>query len=131
MAGGRPTKYKTEMCDKVIELGKKGASRFEMCLELDIHHSTLLDWEANKPEFSEALKNAELYSHGWWSKYGRLGIFGQTDGFNATGYIFNMKNRFSKYWKDKQEVETTGTTTQVIVKKDEDKESVDELDNAE
>jgi hypothetical protein len=30
-----------------------------------------------------------------------------TPGFNATSYIFNMKNRFPSDWRDRQDVDVT------------------------
>ncbi|RDJ13298.1 hypothetical protein B5K05_09815 [Rhizobium phaseoli] len=42
----------------------------------------------------------------WWANAGRRGIFMRKD-FNATTYIFNMKNRFLNR-KDKQDVKLSG-----------------------
>lgn len=108
MPAGRPSKYDPKFCDKVIELGKQGASKAEMALELNIAYSTFDLWEHNKPEFSEAVKQARRLSQGWWEREGRKATFGASPGFNATSFIFNMKNRFSDDWRDKVEQEHSG-----------------------
>lgn len=108
-ATGRPSKYKPEFCDEVIKLARTGASKAEMALDLEIAYSTFDKWQNEIPEFSEAVKAAEKISQGWWEKQGRLATFGGTEGFNATSFIFNMKNRFSDDWKDKKETEHSGS----------------------
>ena len=105
---GRPTKYDPSFCEKVIELGRQGASKAEMALDLGIAYSTFDVWQNDKPDFSEAVKAAERLSQGWWEKQGRIATFGGCDGFNATAFIFNMKNRFKEDWRDKVEQEHTG-----------------------
>ena len=50
---------------------------------------------------------------------GRKASFGNLEGFNATAWIFNMKNRFGKMddfderWSDKQEVEHSGSISEL------------------
>lgn len=111
---GRPTDYRVEHCDKVIELMKDGASKAEVCLELDCSFQTFLTWQSKHPEFLEAVKRGLHLSKGKWEQMGRKAAFGQVEGFNATAWIFNMKNRFGKMddlgdrWSDKQEVEHSG-----------------------
>lgn len=104
MPAGRPTKYKPEMCDRVIAMGKYGASRAEMALELDIDYTTLLDWEKQHEEFSHALKRSAQNSKGWWERLGRQSAVGEVENFNATSFIFNMKNRFKEDWKDRHDL---------------------------
>lgn len=110
MAGGRPTKYDPAMCEQVIEFGKQGMSQTEMQVRLGIHHSTFMAWRDEKPEFSEAINEALRHSQAWWEAKGREATFGGCDGFNATSYIYNMKNRFRHDWRDRHEVEHTGLT---------------------
>lgn len=107
MPMGRPTKYKPEFCDRVVELGRQGASKAEMALDLDIAMSTFDVWQNEKSDFSEAVKRAEEFSRGWWEMKGRLATFDSKD-FNPTSYIFQMKNRFSEHWRDKRETEHSG-----------------------
>ena len=104
MAGGRPTKYNPEYCEKIIEMGKYGASKHEMALDLDINFSTFLLWQQEHEEFSKAVKEATAISQAWWEKKGRIATFGETPNFNATSYIFNMKNRYK--WKDRHDITT-------------------------
>lgn len=115
--GGRPTKFRPEMCEQVIELGKTGASKAEMALELDIAMSTFALWEQQIPEFSEAVKRASQLSRGWWEKKGRLATFDSKD-FSATSYIFQMKNRFREDWSDRTVNEVVGKDDGAIEIKD-------------
>lgn len=108
MPAGRPSKYRKAMCDTVIECGKEGMGLCEMAVALDIHYSTFLAWQEEKPEFSEAVKQAMRYSQAWWERKGREATF-DAQGFSATSYIFQMKNRFKEDWRDKQDVEFNGS----------------------
>ncbi len=111
---GRPTDYKPKHCKTVIELMKEGASKAEVCLELSCSFQTFLTWQEKHPEFLEAVKRGLHLSKGKWEQMGRKAAFGQVEGFNATAWIFNMKNRFGKMddlgdkWGDKQEIEHSG-----------------------
>lgn len=76
----------------------------------------LADWdtvEAYMKEFpedfppekvSEAMRHQKLV----WERLGMNGAMGEVDGFNATAWIFNMKNRFPAEWRDKQVNEHVG-----------------------
>lgn len=96
----RPTKYRKEMCDTVVEMMAEGASKTEVCAELDICHDTLLEWEDRHVEFSEAIKRGIKLSQAWWERQGRLSL--KDKEFSYTGWYMNMKNRFG--WADKQEL---------------------------
>jgi len=104
---GRPTDYDPAFCDKVIELGKAGASKAEMAAELGVVRQTLDNWCEQHREFLDSVKQAVSWSQAWWEKNGRIATFGGTEGFNATSFIFNMKNRFPADWKDKVEQDQT------------------------
>jgi len=110
---GRPTKYKPEFCQIVIDVMSKGGSKTEVCAALSIHYQTFLDWQTEgnpmyNPYFSDAVKGGETLSQAWWEGAGRKGIMGEME-FNATLYQFNMKNRFKEDWRDKQEIVQTTT----------------------
>lgn len=108
---GRPTKYKPEYCEKVIDLMSQGWAKTEVCYDreegLGIHFSTFLLWQEKHPEFKAAVEEGQRASEAWWNKTGRVAVLGGIDGFNATTWIFNMKNRFG--WADKMSQDHTSS----------------------
>ena len=90
------------MCDTILECGKQGMGKAEQAAEIGVHHSTFIAWQEEHPEFSAAVKDAQFFSQAWWEGKGRVATFDSV-GFNATSFIFNMKNRFPDDWRDKHE----------------------------
>lgn len=106
---GRPTKYKEEYCQELIEFSKDGSSKVQFCAHIGICYDTFLDWKKKHSDFSESIKVADTVCQAWWESKGQKAIFGGVEGFNPTGYIFNMKNRFSRDYKDKQDIDHTSS----------------------
>lgn len=115
MPAGRPSKYDPAFCDKVIELGAEGKTLAGMADALDIDRSTLTDWCEKHDEFSRAVKRGLDKAQAWWEEQGRVATFGGIEGFNATSYIFQMKNRFKDDWREKTEQHNTGSTTVTVL----------------
>lgn len=118
--GGRPSKYDPKMCEIVASMGEKGEGVIEVCVKLGIHKDTFYQWEKDKPEFSDAVKAFRANSQVWWERVGRMAVIGEVDGFNATAWIFNMKNRFKDDWRDKVEQDLTssdGTMTPTVIER--------------
>ena len=105
---GRPSSYKPEYCELVVALGREGASKAEMAHAMGCSRTTMDLWAATNPAFLDAVKEALDLAQGWWESEGRKAVFGKIPGFNATAYIFQMKNRFPTDWKDRQAVEHSG-----------------------
>ena len=89
-------------------------SKCEIGVKLDISQDTFCRWQKENPEFSEAVKEAVRHSQAWWEKKGRQATFGGVEGFNATSYIFNMKNRFRDEWSDTVKSEVAGKDGEAI-----------------
>ena len=51
---GRPTVYRPEFCERVIEMGKNGYSIASMASELDVDKATILRWRDEHEEFRTA-----------------------------------------------------------------------------
>lgn len=113
MAGGRPTTYKKEYSEQLIEHMGKGLSFESFAGVCRVCKDTLYEWEKVHSEFSDAKKIGLELNRLFWEKLGvdyikdesTAGV-GSTK-LNATVYIFNMKNRFPKEWRDKQEIVTS------------------------
>ena len=102
MPAGRPTKYKKEYCQQVVDFMAQGYSKEATAAHINIAKDTFYAWEKKHAEFSDAIKEGEQKSRLWWEKIGMGGMVGKVPGFNATTWIFNMKNRHG--WVDKKEI---------------------------
>lgn len=113
MPAGRPSEYNPAYCETVIAAGDEGQTLAEMAATIGVNRATLKDWTERYPEFSSAVKTGLDRAQAWWERQGRVATFGGFDGFNATSYIFQMKNRFKEDWRDKVEQERTGEQTHI------------------
>ena len=102
---GRPTKYKPEYCEMLVEHMTGGLSFEAFGAVADVSEDTLHEWKKVHKEFSESYKKGLSHSRKHWEEMGHdMVLAGQG---NTTAWIFNMKNRFN--WKDKKEIEQSGS----------------------
>ena len=99
---GRPSLYKPEYCEAVIELGKLGKSKVQMAASFDVDKSTIDYWNNTIPEFSEALARALTHSQTWWEDRGQTGLDDRN--FNAPLWHKNVASRFREDYADRKEV---------------------------
>jgi hypothetical protein len=93
---GRPTKYKVEMCDTAIEMGKQGKSLVQIAAALDIDKDTILNWIEAYPDFYVAINKAKALSEAHWTDIAQKHLIEQPQGdkLNTTLWFMNMRNRF-------------------------------------
>lgn len=106
---GRPTLYKPEYCDLLIQHMGKGFSFEAFAGEIGVNRDTIYEWLQTYSQFSDAKKTAAELNRKFWEQVGidiATGT-GKAAAGNATAFIFNMKNRFKNEWRDKIE---TGIT---------------------
>ena len=107
MQVGRPSKYQPEYCQRLIDHMSLGLSFESFAAVVEVNRDTLYHWTKLYREFSDAKDIARSNALLTWEKWGIAGCVGKLPKFNATGWIFNMKNRFK--WTDRLETETTIT----------------------
>lgn len=95
---GRPTKYKPEYCEQVVEHMAKGFSFESFAAIVEVNIDTLYEWANVHPAFSEAKKLAFSKCRHYWEKLGIEGLHSKF--FNSAIWIYNMKCRFRKEWHD-------------------------------
>lgn len=134
MAGGRPLKYNKDFHPKLAKLlAEKGLTDAQMAKELGIAESTFHKWKKDYIEFSESLKAAKEEPD---NKVERS-LFERATGYvnknavkifmpagaeepvyapyvehvapDVTACIFWLKNRRPDRWRDKQELEHSGS----------------------
>ncbi len=92
--------YKVEYSEKLQVHMSQGLSFESFASVVDCHRDTLYQWVKVYPDFSDAKKRGTDLSLKWWEEMGKRGMIGDIPRFNATIWIFNMKNRFR--WRDSQ-----------------------------
>ncbi len=109
MAGGRPSDYKPEYCDQLVQHMAQGLSFEAFAGVIGCVKGTLYNWAEQHDEFLYAKKRGIEACRLFWEKAGIDGLMNK-DGvsMNATVWIFNMKNRFKEEWADKQQLEHSG-----------------------
>ena len=96
---GRPSKYRPEMCEQVVEWGKLGKSKAWIASELNIARSTLDEWCKDHPDFSEAITRAHTHSQRWWEDKGQNAL--DTREFQSAVWSRSMGARFPDDWREK------------------------------
>ena len=109
MPGGRPTDYREEYCNSVIEFGKQGFSRVQMAAEFEVAKATIQNWEKEHPEFLAAMTRAMTLSQAWWEKKGQECLVMPAGvSFQASAWSRSMAARFPDDWREKTATEHSG-----------------------
>lgn len=120
---GRPTLYKSEYCQQLIDHMSEGLSFESFAAVANCCIDTIYEWAKVYPEFSEAKKKGSAKSRLVWERMAIDGAWnssgeGSHKNLNNAAWIFNMKNRFG--WRDRIESEvTTDSTITVVLDSDE------------
>lgn len=103
---GRPSKYKPEYCERILELGREGKSIAQMAAAFDVDKASIFDWAAAHEEFSTALARAKTYAQTWWEDKAQQNL-GSRD-FNAQLWLKSVASRFRDDYTEKQVTEVSG-----------------------
>jgi hypothetical protein len=103
---GRPTKFKREYCELLIEHCKEGYSFEAFAGRIGVNQDTIHEWakpdNAEKyPGFSEAKKEAKAHTRYFWEQVYLGATANKASPVNTTLLIFAMKNMCN--WTDKTE----------------------------
>lgn len=99
---GRPTVYKSEYCEMLIEHMRNGASFDTFGVTIGVSKDTLYDWVERHQEFLDAKKVAFDESKKCWENIMYQQATGKING-SSTALIFALKNRFPKDYRDRTE----------------------------
>ncbi len=114
---GRPSAYKPEYCEQLIEHMAEGLSYESFAGAVRVSRQTIYDWEKKHPSFLDAKKTGIELNLLFWEREGKKGLWStettDADGtrssikLNTTLWIFNMKNRHK--WADRREIDAKVT----------------------
>lgn len=104
---GRPTKYEERFCQECIDFMGQGYSLTAFAGSIGVARSTINEWMASFPDFSEATRVGQAKRT---QRLEQTLLEGET-GPKVTGHIFALKNADPEGWRDKQEIEHGGAVT--------------------
>lgn len=114
-AGGRPTKYRKEYCQRIVELGQNGDNPLvSLACELTVAKSTVQDWFEAFPEFGASYQTAKAACEQFWLNLSK----NRASGSQVTGSDTMIKFMLSAAhgYREKTDVtsEINQTTTIVV-----------------
>jgi len=110
--GGRPSLYREEYCDAVIEHMRGGKSYETFAAVIGVGISTIYSWEQLHAPFLEAKETGQALSLLYWERIGLAAATGQVlkndkgeivingPKVNTAIWIFTMKCRFPKLYRE-------------------------------
>lgn len=132
MAGGRPSKYKPEYAQLAYKFCLLGATDAKLAEMFDVSESTINKWKDDYEEFSESVKRGKhiadaeiahaLYHRAKGYSHDAVKIFQHQGEIIKEEYTEHyppdtgaamawLKNRQPQHWRDKQDIEHSGTMT--------------------
>lgn len=103
---GRPSKYKPEYCERILEMAAEGCSMAEYAAEFGIDRTTLFDWRDQHEEFSTALTRAKVLEQSWWEREARMNV--KNKEFNANLWYRCAASRFRDDYTERKSTEVSG-----------------------
>ena len=91
---GRPSRYNSAYCDRVLGLAAQGCGKAEIAAGLGVSVKTLNAWMTAFDDFRQAMSEAKELEYAWWLWVGRKNQFKRS--WNASAWALQMRNRFRK-----------------------------------
>ena len=114
------SKFKPEMCERMIEMGKQGASQKMIWSELGISKNNAESLKKSNPEFAEALDMALVHAQAYWERELLANI--ENKGYNSRLAEIALRGQFQS---DYRETRDTKVDLKAEVKIDFNKEVQD------
>ena len=90
--------FKPEMCNRMIELGKEGASQKMMFAEIGINKNVADTWKKNHEEFADALETAKTHSQAYWEREILANV--NNKGFNSRLAEIALRGQFADDYRE-------------------------------
>ena len=90
--------FKPEMCNRMIELGKEGASQKMMFAEIGINKNVADTWKKNHEEFADALETAKTHSQAYWEREILANV--NNKGFNSRLAEIALRGQFQEDYRE-------------------------------
>jgi hypothetical protein len=95
------SKYDPAMCERMVELGKTGASQKMIWSDLGISKSTAESYKKAHPEFAEALDLALVHSQSFWETQILANL--ENKAFNSRLAEIALRGQFASDYKESRD----------------------------
>lgn len=126
--GGRPTAYKEEYNQQLIDHMAQGYSFESFAANVRVAVRTLYYWANEHDGFLQAKELGYALCRKKWETWGIAGMMGQVQGFNNTVWIFNMKNMFG--YRDIHRIDSTQTNVNINIEADHESDAFKKVKRA-
>jgi len=108
MPAGRPSDYRPEYCQAVIDHCSQGATLTSFAASIDQGRATIYRWQDEHPAFRDACSRARAKCQDWWEKCFRDGVKDRQ--FQANAALTAMTAMFDDFRPpaQRQELHITG-----------------------
>lgn len=89
------------MCDRVVELGKQGASQKMMAADLGISNTTWKKWKKDNAEFGDAVDLALVHSQAYWERL--MLVNAENRNFNTRMVEIAVRGQFQEDYRDRMD----------------------------
>ena len=105
---GRPTLYRTEYCEQIIEAMKTGLSASGFAGQIGVSRRAISQWAEVNPVFMHALACAKAACALHWERLALRAGENAREGGNVAIIIFALRNLAPADWAEKATVALTG-----------------------
>jgi hypothetical protein len=107
-AGGRPTLYRREMCDRLVD-AMAGGLTAEAAARIGISARSLFYWQQQHPEFLQAIQAGRQRSQLWWEERALAMASGEAGNTQIVMLGLRNRSRAATGWNnDTVKLEHTG-----------------------
>lgn len=100
--GGRPTKYKPQYCEEMLEMARTGRGPTAFAAQIGVARSSLYEWAKDNKAFSDALERSKQLVEEYLVEMGMENMFSKD--FNTK--IWEMFLKCQHGWRDKDKTDT-------------------------
>lgn len=102
---GRPTDYRPEFGEQILELMESGLSLAASAAVINVHRQRVYEWVDRHPEFADTVRLAQVKRQLFLERR----LLSAEVGPVVTSTIFALKNAGPEDWREKQEVDHTSS----------------------
>lgn len=103
--GGRPTDFRPPMGEEILQLMAQGLSLAASAAEIGIHRQRVYEWMERHPEFADTVRLAQVKRQLFLERR----LLSAKEGPIVTSTIFALKNAGPEDWREKQDLEVSGS----------------------